>query len=131
MRKHACCAVTFNCLHPCATQAKIVQEETATADLKKKEDAKKVLEREAEHKQTNEKTKVEKEDKRLAQLGTRQVVNLNDRAPKRPVSHVPQHATDIAGAGRPLPLAKFLDEKEREDTSWKTLEEASLQLSEC
>ena len=45
-------------------------------------------------------------DERLAQLGARQVVNLNVRAPKRPASHVPQIATDIAGAGRPLPLAK-------------------------
>ena len=56
-------------------------------------------------------------DERLAHVGTRQVVNLNVRAPKRPASQLPHVATDIAGAGRPLPLAKFLDEKERADTS--------------
>ena len=58
---------------------------------------------------------------RLEHLGTRQVVNLNVRAPKRPASHVPQIANDIAGAGRPLPFAKFLDGKEREGTSWKSV----------
>ena len=60
-------------------------------------------------------------DERLAQLGTRQIVNLNVRAPKRAAPHLPRIANDIAGAGRPLPLAKFLDEKEREDTSWKSV----------
>jgi len=54
-------------------------------------------------------------------LGTRQIVNLNVRAPKRAAQHLPQIATDIAGAGRPLPLAKFLDEKEREDTPWESV----------
>ena len=58
-------------------------------------------------------------DERLAHLGTRQIVNLNVRAPKRPASQHPQIATDIAGAVRPLPLAKFLDEKARDDPSWK------------
>ena len=58
-------------------------------------------------------------DERLAHLGTRQIVNLNVRAPKRPAIQSPQIANDIARAGRPLPLAKFLDEKERDDSSWK------------
>ena len=60
-------------------------------------------------------------DERLAHLGTRQVVNLNVRAPKRPASQLPQIACDISGAGRPFPIAKFLDEKEREDASWKNV----------
>ena len=60
-------------------------------------------------------------DERLAQLGTRQVVNLNVRAPKRPASQLPQIACDISGAGRPFPIARFLDEKEREDASWKNV----------
>ena len=59
-------------------------------------------------------------DERLAHLGTRQVVNLNVRAPKRPASQLPQVANDIAGAGRPFPIAKFLDEKEREDPTWSS-----------
>ena len=60
-------------------------------------------------------------DERLAHVGTRQVVNLNVRAPKRPASELPQIACDISGAGRPFPIAKFLDEKEREDASWKNV----------
>ena len=60
-------------------------------------------------------------DERLAHLGTRQVVNLNVRAPRRPASQLPQIASDIVGAGRPYPIAKFLDEKEREDASWKNV----------
>ena len=48
-------------------------------------------------------------DERLAHLGTRQVVNLNVRAPKRPASQLPQVANDIAGDVRPFPIAKFLD----------------------
>ena len=47
----------------------------------------------------------------------RQRVNLNVRAPKRAAP--PQIASDIAGAGRPFPVARFLDQKEREDPSWK------------
>ena len=43
-----------------------------------------------------------------------QCVNLNVRAPKRPAPHDPI-ARDIVGAGRPFPVAKFLDQKERED----------------
>ena len=39
------------------------------------------------------------------------------RAPKR--ARDPPIAGDISGAGRPLPLAKFLDQMEREDASWK------------
>ena len=49
----------------------------------------------------------------------RQRVNLNVRAPKRPAPHQPQIARDLAGVGRPYPVAKFLDSKEREDPSWK------------
>ena len=44
-------------------------------------------------------------DERLAHVGTRQVVNLNVRAPKRPAPQLPQVANDIAGAGRPFPIA--------------------------
>ena len=49
----------------------------------------------------------------------RQRVNLNVRAPKRSAPHQPQIARDLAGVGRPYPVAKFLDSKEREDPSWK------------
>ena len=49
----------------------------------------------------------------------RQRVNLNVRAPKRPAPHQPQIARDLAGVGRPFPVARFLDVKEREDPSWK------------
>jgi len=48
----------------------------------------------------------------------RQRVNLNVRAPKRAAPHKPQIARDIAGL-RPFPVAKFLDQKEREDPTWK------------
>ena len=57
-------------------------------------------------------------DDRLAHLDGRQRVNLNVRAPKRPASQQPPIAKDIAGAGRPYPVARFLDEKQRTDTSW-------------
>ena len=50
----------------------------------------------------------------------RQRVNLNVRAPKRPLPHQPPIARSLAGVGRPCPVAKFLDSKEREDPSWKT-----------
>ena len=58
-------------------------------------------------------------DERLAHLDSRQRVKLNVRTPKR-ASPYPI-ATSIAGAGRPYPLAKFLDDKEREDPSWKSV----------
>jgi len=58
-------------------------------------------------------------DGRLALLGESQRVNLNVRAPKRSSVHDPPIARNIAGAGRPFPLARFLDEKEREDPTWK------------
>ena len=48
-------------------------------------------------------------------------MNLNVRAPKRPAIQCPQIANDLARAGRPLPLAKFLDQKERDDASWKSV----------
>ena len=49
-----------------------------------------------------------------------QHVNLNVRAPKRPTTpHDPPIARDITGAGRPLPLARFFDQKEIADPSWR------------
>ena len=57
-------------------------------------------------------------DERLAHLDGRQRINLNVRAPKRPASQQPPIAKDIAGAGRPYPVVRFLDEKQRTDTSW-------------
>ena len=45
-------------------------------------------------------------------------MNLNVRAPKRAAPHQPQVAKDLAGA-RPFPVALFLDQKEREDPTWK------------
>ena len=50
----------------------------------------------------------------------RQRVNLNVRAPKRAVPHQPHITRDLAGVGRPFPVARFLDAKEREDPSWKS-----------
>jgi len=58
-------------------------------------------------------------DERLAHVESRQHVNLNVRAPKRPAPHNPPIASDIAGVGRPFPVAKFLDQKEREGPSCK------------
>ena len=49
----------------------------------------------------------------------RQRVNLNVRAPKRAAPHQPPIARDIAGAGRPFPVARFLDEMQRADSTWK------------
>ena len=49
----------------------------------------------------------------------RQRVNLNVRTPKRAAPHQPQVARSIAGIGRPYPVARFLDSKERGDASWK------------
>ena len=46
-------------------------------------------------------------------------VNLNVRAPKRAAPYDHPIARDIAKAGRPLPVAKFLDQKEREDPAWR------------
>ena len=46
----------------------------------------------------------------------RQRVNLNVRAPKR-ATHYPV-ARSIAGVGRPFPVSKILDQKERKDPSW-------------
>ena len=57
-------------------------------------------------------------DERLAHLDGRQRINLNVRAPKRPASQQPPIAKDIAGAGRPYPVARFLDDKERADPTW-------------
>lgn len=52
-------------------------------------------------------------DERLAE--DRQRVNLNVQAPKRPLPRHPPITRDIAGAGRPFPVAKFLDAKKRDD----------------
>jgi hypothetical protein len=59
-------------------------------------------------------------DERLATLEARQHVNLNVRAPKRAAVHNHPVVRDIAHAGRPLPVARFLDQKEREDPSWSS-----------
>ena len=50
----------------------------------------------------------------------RQRINLNVRAPKRVANQPPisRDVRDISGAGRPLPLAKYLDEREAADPSW-------------
>ena len=56
-------------------------------------------------------------DECLAQ--NRQRVILNVRAPKRPSPRDPSISRDIAGEGRPFPIAKFLDTKEREDPIWR------------
>ena len=50
-------------------------------------------------------------DQRLAHLESRQRVNLNVRAPKGASPQNPPIAIDIAGARRPFPVAKFLDQK--------------------
>ncbi len=54
-------------------------------------------------------------DERL--LPERRRINLNVRAPKR-VANQPPITQDISRAGRPLPLAKYLDEREQADPSW-------------
>ena len=58
-------------------------------------------------------------DERMAHLESRHRVNLNVRAPKRSSPRDPPIARDIVGARRPFPLARFLDEKEREDPAWR------------
>ena len=58
-------------------------------------------------------------DERLANLASRQRVNLNVRAPKRPAPYARPLARDISHAGRPLPVSKFIDEKERADLTLK------------
>ncbi len=59
-------------------------------------------------------------DQRLAHLEARQRVNLNVRAPKRSAPYNPPPiARDFAGVGRPLPVAKFLDEKQRAQPAFK------------
>jgi hypothetical protein len=56
-------------------------------------------------------------DERLGE--DRQRVNLNVRTPKRASPSEPPITRNIAGVGRPLPLARFLDEKEAADPSWR------------
>ncbi len=51
------------------------------------------------------------------ELGRGGHVNLNVRAPKRASPYAPVLALGPAG-GRPLPIAKFLGEKQRMDDSW-------------
>ena len=59
-------------------------------------------------------------DERLARLDSHQRVNLNARAPKRAAAHSQPLARDITQAGRPYPVSKFLDMKERADPSWRS-----------
>ena len=59
-------------------------------------------------------------DERLARIESRQHVNLNVRAPKRAAAQNQPVIRDIAHAGRPYPVSKFLDQKEREDQSWSS-----------
>ena len=47
-------------------------------------------------------------------------VNLNVRAPKRAAANQPEVARNLSGVGRAYPVAKFLDNKEKEDPSWKS-----------
>lgn len=58
---------------------------------------------------------LERIQERLGQ--DRQRVNLNVRAPKRPLPRDPPIARDIVGP--PFPVAKFLDAKERKDPTWR------------
>ena len=46
-------------------------------------------------------------------------VNLNVRVPQRAAPYAHPIARNTAKAGRPLPVAKFLDQKEREDPAWR------------
>ena len=50
----------------------------------------------------------------------RQRVNLNVRAPKRAAPYQPQITRDLAGVGRPLPVAKFLDFVEERQAELRT-----------
>ena len=59
-------------------------------------------------------------EERLAHVESRQRVNLNVRAPKRAAAHNQPLARDITQAGRPYPVSKFLDMKERADPSWRS-----------
>ena len=58
---------------------------------------------------------------RLALSENKHRINLNVRAPKRLAFHDPPIATSIEGAGRPLPLARFLDQKELDDPTWRAV----------
>ena len=60
-------------------------------------------------------------EERLAHVESRQRVNLNVRAPKRAAAHNQPLARDISHAGRPYPVSKYLDQKEREDPSWSSV----------
>jgi len=51
----------------------------------------------------------------------RQRVNLNVRAPRRAVPYQAQISTDISTAGRPFPITRFLDLKERDHPSWESV----------
>ena len=56
---------------------------------------------------------------RVEHLAAQQRINLNVRAPKRQIVPNPPITINIAGLGRPLPIAKFLDQKEIVDPSWR------------
>ena len=57
-------------------------------------------------------------DQRLEHLSARQRVNLNVRAPKRAAPR-PPIARELSPGVQPFPVGRFLDEKEREDPTWK------------
>ena len=50
-------------------------------------------------------------------MGQKQLINLNVRAPKR-LAHQHMRTTAHIGNVRPLPVARFLDEMEKKDTTW-------------
>ena len=58
-------------------------------------------------------------DQRLDMLGQPRHVNLNVRAPKRSGPYSPPIARNISG--QPFPIAKYLDEQERRDPTWKQI----------
>ncbi len=58
-------------------------------------------------------------DQRMSTIENRFRVNLNVRAPKRAGPYSPTITRNIAG--QPYPIAKFLDEMEKQDPSWKSI----------
>ena len=76
-------------------------------------------------------------DERFDALATRlqaqrgdNIVNLNVRSPKRPLDQTasgPPLAIAANDGGRPLPVAKFLDEKGRQDHSWTSVRKSYMQ----
>ncbi len=58
-------------------------------------------------------------EQRFAMIENRQRVNLNVRAPKRDGPYTPAITRHVAG--HPYPVAKFLDEMEKQDPTWKSI----------